>query len=110
MLARVSFSMKHNDGRLRPSMRKTRSPVAGGKTMHTHHQRICKNTRSAPTLAAIMVAAICHAAAAPFDAPRRSPGEDIFTEGQIPRIRIEISRGALEQLRQRPRAYITATI
>ena len=49
-------------------------------------------------------------AAEPANAKTPPVAEDLFAEGYIPRIRIQISGAGLDSLRQRPRTYVTATI
>ena len=61
-------------------------------------------------ISTIVLTAVCCGAAARNDTQQRLPGDDLFKEGRIPRIRIVLSRAAVDQLRQRPRTYVSATI
>src|SRR5258706_15920746 len=38
------------------------------------------------------------------------PAEDLFVQGQIPKIQIVLSQAAQDQLRQHPRTYVLGTV
>ncbi|MBI3417322.1 MAG: CotH kinase family protein, partial [Verrucomicrobia bacterium] len=59
----------------------------------------------------VWVAGAAHSGAVERTSAKASPvAEDIFAQGYIPRIRIQISGAGLESLRQRPRTYVPATL
>src|SRR6185436_7553761 len=61
------------------------------------------------TLFGILFGAI-GSGAPPSAAQPSLAGDDLFKEGHIPQIRLELSRGAMDQLRQHPRTYVSGTI
>ena len=66
--------------------------------------------RQAALVSALFLIAVHTGSTARSDGQSRLPGDDIFKDGLIPKIRLELSRGALDLLRQRPRTYVRATV
>lgn len=42
--------------------------------------------------------------------PRPAPALDLFVEGEIPRVRLELAEDAMERLRKSPRKYVAGTV
>jgi spore coat protein H len=77
--------------------------------MERNRWRIYMKTAWIGLLVAILTAAHVEAAGRK-DAPGRLPAEDLFKDEYIPRVRLELTSESLDNLRQRPRKYVTATV
>src|SRR5438034_3103197 len=114
-----SLNLPANDGT--PARRFV---VVRGEFMYCWRQESCRKTgrrslnrqnlrdtvaRQAALVSALFLIAVHTGSTARSDGQSRLPGDDIFKDGLIPKIRLDLSRGALDLLRQRPRTYVRAT-
>jgi hypothetical protein len=76
------------------------------ETMKNDRQRFGRDTGFVALLATMLACAAC--AGAEFQ--ERLPGDDLFKEECIPKIRIEIPPASLDQLRQHPKTYVSGIV
>src|SRR5262245_2211888 len=63
-------------------------------------------------LGLVVILSAIHAAfgAEVLPAPRPVAAVDLFAQGVIPRVRLELSEDAMEQLRKNPRKYVSGAV
>lgn len=61
-------------------------------------------------LAGLWLGAVSLLAATVGTAKKPVPALDVFAEGKIPRVRLELSEAAMEQLRKSPRRYVSGAV